>query len=89
MRTLKECALPDCPNCRQVTQVVATGRHERRLFPWQQRRGGPGGKHGPIFTAAKDGHDEAEARCLSCGQTFWSMAPVLVEDAKAQQVKEA
>ena len=58
---------------------------ERRLFPWQQGRGGPGGKNGPLFSLDRDGHDEAEARSSCCGRTFWTAARVLVHDAKVMR----
>jgi hypothetical protein len=76
------CGYPVCPLCLVPGQIVATGRIERALFPWQRGQGGPDGKNGPRFTVDRDGHEEAEARCLGCGKTFMAIAPVLIQDAK-------
>lgn len=68
-------------------EFEARGRVIRTLFEWQQRRGGPEGKNGPVFDPERDGHDEAEVACLSCGHRFYTIAPVLVEDGKAKTGK--
>lgn len=54
-------------------------------MPWQQGLGGPVStlaKQRPHFTVEKDGHDEAEAKCLACNRVYWSLSPQLVRDAK-------
>jgi hypothetical protein len=80
----KETGHVSCPNgCTgEEFKVEPTGRLERGvLFPWQQGRGGPGGKNGSVFKADKHGHDEAEVRCLCCSTTFMTISPVMVRDA--------
>lgn len=76
------CGYPVCPKCLASGAMVATGRIERVLFPWQSGHGGPAGKNGPVFTVERDGHDEAEARCLKCGEAFMAISPLLIQDAK-------
>jgi len=54
------------------------------LFPWQNGVGGPASKPtGAHFRLDKDGHDEAEIRCLGCSRTFWSLAPLALQDARS------
>ena len=76
------CGYPVCPVCLVSGEIVATGRIERSLFPWQRGKGGPTGKNGPLYTVEHDGHDEAEARCLKCGETFMALSSIIIQDAK-------
>jgi len=76
------CGYPVCPHCLVSGEIVATGRIERSLFPWQRGKGGPTGKNGPLFTIERDGHEEAEARCLKCKATFMAISPTIIQDAR-------
>lgn len=67
-----------CPRCKAYPpRVTVTGRHERRLFLWQQ-----GTTHGrPNFTLERDGHNEAEVKCSHCNNLFWTISPVAIAEA--------
>lgn len=90
-RVGRACGHGACDHCGAALdafKVQATGRIQRVLFSWQQGRGGPTANPSkppkPLFNVAQHGHDEAEARCLACGRTYWSLSPVLLKDAKKE-----
>lgn len=86
-RKAEDCGALACPSCGELSEYEATGKVIRTLFEWQQRRGGPEGKNGPVFDAERDGHDEAEVRCANCGTRFFTIAPVLVADGQGKSSK--
>ena len=83
----RDCGHASCFGCYAVGEsfkVQATGATRRVLFPWQEGLAGPAPKPtGARFRLDKDGHDEAEVRCLGCSRTFWSLAPLMLQDARS------
>jgi hypothetical protein len=81
MTLASEYAIKECAACHRTAaeflSLTVTGRVRDSLFDWQKRtvRGRP-------VYGLESMHPEAEVRCDACTQTFWTISPVALEEAK-------